>query len=91
MADQNQRPAAATPPTADGAVEYGGSQPSELIDPGEWLAVADAYARSVPADTAALAADGLATARSMLAHAAAGAIPRPSIPSGWCSSAIATA
>jgi hypothetical protein len=59
------------PPSADGAVTYGGPEPSQLIDPGEWLAVADAYARSVPADTATLAADGLATARSMLAHAAA--------------------
>ena len=64
-------PERVTPPPPDGAVEYGGSQPSELIDPGEWLAVADAYARSVPADTATLAADGLVTARSMLVHAAA--------------------
>jgi hypothetical protein len=59
------------PPPPDGMVTYGGPEPSELIDPGEWLSVADAYARSVPADTASLAADGLATARSMLVHAAA--------------------
>jgi hypothetical protein len=58
-------------PPPDGMVAYGGPEPSELVDPGEWLSVADAYARSVPADTAALAADGLATARSMLLHAAA--------------------
>jgi hypothetical protein len=59
------------PPPPDGLVAYGGPEPSDLIDPGEWLSVADAYARSVPADTATLAADGLATARSMLVHAAA--------------------
>jgi hypothetical protein len=58
-------------PPRDGVVRYGGPDPSELIDPGEWLSVADAYARSVPADTAALAADGLITARRMLTHAAA--------------------
>ncbi len=29
-----------------GQPRYGGDQPSELIDPGEWLAVADAYAKS---------------------------------------------
>jgi hypothetical protein len=58
-------------PGRDGEVRYGGPEPSELIDPGEWLSVADAYARSVPADTAVLEADGLATARSMVKHAAA--------------------
>jgi hypothetical protein len=57
------------PPAAE--VRYGGPEPSELIDPGEWMSVADAFARSVPADAAALAGDGLATARSMLVHAAA--------------------
>ena len=59
-----------SPPRA-GAVRYGGPEPSELIDPGEWLGVADACARSVPADTAALGADDRATAKSMLTHAAA--------------------
>jgi hypothetical protein len=58
-------------PPSPGTVRYGGPEPSELIDPGEWLSVADACARSVPADTAALAADDLATARTMLTHAAA--------------------
>lgn len=29
-----------------GQPRYGGDQPSELIDPGEWLAVADAYAKA---------------------------------------------
>ena len=58
-------------PPHDGSVYYGGPEPSELIDPGEWLSIADAYARNVPADTASLAADGLAQARSMLSRAAA--------------------
>jgi hypothetical protein len=62
-------------PPQDGVVVYGGPEPSELIDPGEWLSVADAHARSVPADTAALAADGgaaaRAAARAMLVHAVA--------------------
>lgn len=32
-----------------GEVRYGDGQPSELLDPGEWLWVADRYAGSVPA------------------------------------------
>ncbi len=58
-------------PPGDGAVSYGGAEPSELIDPGEWLSIADAYARNVPADTVSLAAEGLAQARSMLSRAVA--------------------
>jgi hypothetical protein len=58
-------------PPRDGLVRYGGAEPSELIDPGEWLSVADAYARSVPADPASLAADGPAQARAMLNRAVA--------------------
>jgi hypothetical protein len=58
-------------PPRDGSVRYGGPEPSELIDPGEWLSIADAYARNVPADTASLATDGLAQARSMLNRAVA--------------------
>jgi hypothetical protein len=59
------------PPGRDGEVRYGGPEPSQLIDPGEWLSIADAYARGVPADTTSLGADGLVTARRMLRHAAA--------------------
>jgi len=59
------------PPPGDGSVRYGGPEVSELLDPGEWLSVADAYARNVPADTAALTADGLARAKAMLNRAAA--------------------
>jgi hypothetical protein len=58
-------------PPGDGSVRYGGPEPSELIDPGEWLSVADAYARNVPADPATLAADGQSTARSMVNRAVA--------------------
>ena len=58
-------------PGRDGDVRYGGPEHSELIDPGEWISVADAYARSVPADTASLAADGVVAARRTLRHAAA--------------------
>jgi hypothetical protein len=29
---------------------YGGDEPSQLLDPGEWLLVSDAYAGQVPAD-----------------------------------------
>lgn len=31
-------------------VRFGGDEPSELIDPGEWLRIADAYASQGPAD-----------------------------------------
>ena len=41
-------PARIIQPPATGVV-YGGEQPSELLDPGEWLAVAEEFARSVPA------------------------------------------
>jgi hypothetical protein len=53
------------PPPGDGSVRYGGTEVSELLDPGEWLSVADAFA------TAALTADGLARAKAMLVRAAA--------------------
>jgi hypothetical protein len=64
-------PQAIASPPGDGSVSYGGAEPSELIDPGEWLSIADAYARNVPSDTASLAADGLVQARSMLTRAVA--------------------
>ena len=37
-----------------GHVRFGDDRPSELLDPGEWLAVADAYASTGPADTSQL-------------------------------------
>jgi hypothetical protein len=46
-------PAEAVLPPA-GSVVYGDGTPSELLDPGEWLWVADRYAGSVPADASGL-------------------------------------
>ncbi|MFV2012624.1 MULTISPECIES: hypothetical protein [unclassified Micromonospora] len=45
-------PAEPVRPPAGAAFSYGGPEPSQLIDPGEWLAVADRYAALVPADFA---------------------------------------
>ena len=56
-------------PPATGVV-YGGPEPSELLDPGEWLSVADDYARSVPVGTK-LDGDALRSARQRLAVAIA--------------------
>ncbi|HEX3761773.1 MAG TPA: hypothetical protein VHW23_23905 [Kofleriaceae bacterium] len=35
-------------PVRHDAIEFGGSDPSHLLDPGEWMAVADAHARRQP-------------------------------------------
>lgn len=45
------------PPPADG-VCFGGEQCSELLDPGEWMIVADAHARRVPAHGRTSLGDG---------------------------------
>ena len=45
-------PAEPVHPPAGAAFSYGGPEPSQLIDPGEWIAVADRYAALVPADFA---------------------------------------
>ncbi|MEV0393618.1 hypothetical protein [Polymorphospora rubra] len=50
---------------------YGGADPSQLLDAGEWLWVADRYARAVPADPHTLPATARATARTRLAVALA--------------------
>jgi hypothetical protein len=57
------------PPPASGVV-YGGAEPSQLLDPGEWLSVADDYARSVPVGSK-LDGDALRSARQRLASAIA--------------------
>ncbi|MDG4794485.1 hypothetical protein [Micromonospora sp. WMMD1082] len=49
---------------------YGGDEPSQLLDPGEWLLVADAYAGQVPAEPAAGAAGQRARAALTRAVAA---------------------
>ena len=55
------------PPTG---VLFGGAEPSELLDPGEWLSVADDHARRVPVN-AKLDGDALRAARHDLATAVA--------------------
>ncbi|MEV6695164.1 hypothetical protein AB0M35_27195 [Micromonospora sp. NPDC051196] len=42
---------APTPSSTGGGFHYGSAEPSQLLDPGEWLLVADAYAGSVPAES----------------------------------------
>lgn len=57
-------------PPADG-VRFGGPEPSEILDPGEWLAYADDMARRVPADRSHLAGEEARAARHALASAVA--------------------
>lgn len=57
-------------PAAD-EVRFGGDDPSELLDPGEWLWVADAYAGRGPAEISQLGDDERSAAREDLATAAA--------------------
>jgi hypothetical protein len=52
-------------------VRYGDADPSELLDAGEWLWVADSYARSVPADPHRLPEPARRQARTRLSSAAA--------------------
>jgi hypothetical protein len=52
-------------------IRYGGDQPSELIDAGEWLWIADRYARSVPAAPHRLPDPERGRARTRLSGAAA--------------------
>jgi len=59
------------PPLAAGEVWFGGDQPSELLDAGQWMWVADAYARLHPADAARLDPGELPRARADLGYAVA--------------------
>lgn len=54
-----------------GEVVFGGDEPSVLLDAGEWLLVADAYARRGPADVSGLDEAARRRARHDLATAAA--------------------
>ncbi|MFY1635082.1 hypothetical protein ACN27F_17710 [Solwaraspora sp. WMMB335] len=45
-------------PPATTSFAYGGPEPSQLIDPGEWLLTSDQYAELVPADPARLTDTG---------------------------------
>lgn len=59
------------PESGDGEVHYGDAHPSELLDAGEWLWVADSYATSVPPDPHRLPEPDRRRARARLASAAA--------------------
>jgi hypothetical protein len=63
-------PAQILQPPADG-VRFGGAEPSQLLDPGEWLAYADDRARRVPADPSRLTDQERESARYALATALA--------------------
>lgn len=54
-----------------GATVFGDGTPSELLDPGEWLWVADRYASASPSDIAGLEADDLRKVRQQVAAAEA--------------------
>ncbi len=54
-----------------GTVVYGDGSPSQLLDPGEWLWVADHNANAVPADISTLDAAGSRRARLRLSAAEA--------------------
>lgn len=58
-------------PDPAGDLRYGGDDPSALLDAGEWLWAADAYARAVPPDPHRLAGPDRRRARARLASAAA--------------------
>ena len=59
-------------PGAAGQVVFGDGTPSELLDPGEWLLLADRYAGSVPAEAVRARPERAARqARRALAHAEA--------------------
>jgi hypothetical protein len=63
-------PTEATMPPA-GRVSFGGDEPSQLIDPGEWLSIADGYAAQAPADPAGLTPEQVRRGRAALDRAAA--------------------
>lgn len=58
-------------PASPSGFLFGGEEPSELIDPGEWLAVSDAYAAQAPVDPAGLTPEQTRHGQAVLARAAA--------------------
>lgn len=64
-------PAEPVPPAPPGYARFGGPEPSELLDPGQWLALADSYGQGYPADLAQLAPADVPRARRRLAYALA--------------------
>ncbi|OLB75139.1 MAG: hypothetical protein AUI14_21645 [Actinobacteria bacterium 13_2_20CM_2_71_6] len=63
-------PTEVLPPPVD-RVRFGADEPSQLLDPGQWLAYADDRARRVPADRSGLVGEELRAARHALATALA--------------------
>jgi hypothetical protein len=51
-------------------MKFGGARPSQIIDAGQFLAVADAAAKAVPGDAATLAGDARRLARARMERAA---------------------
>lgn len=62
-------PPQAARPTEE--IQYGNAEPSQLLDAGEWLLVADSYARAVPSDPHRLPEPDRRRARARLASAVA--------------------
>jgi hypothetical protein len=59
------------PAPRPGRVVFGAGGPSELLDPGEWLWVADRYGAAAPADASRLGPDAGRAARRAVASAEA--------------------
>ncbi|MGW0434924.1 hypothetical protein ACWDV4_20590 [Micromonospora sp. NPDC003197] len=64
-------PAEISMPPGGNAVSYGGNEPSQLIDPGQWIGVADSYTSQVPGDFARLDSEQRRRARAILTRATA--------------------
>lgn len=58
-------------PLPSSEFRYGGDEPSQLLDPGEWVAVAEAYAAAPASASASLPRDGAASASASLPRAVA--------------------
>jgi len=65
-------PAQPLPPAPDGYARFGGPEPSELLDAGEWIELSDAYGQGYPADPALIPPADLPRVRRRLAYALAG-------------------
>ncbi len=66
-----RQPAQPEPPAPPGYARFGGAQPSQLLDAGQWLEMADDYARELPADPAQVPPAELSRVRQRLAYALA--------------------
>ncbi|MEU7873334.1 DUF6301 family protein [Dactylosporangium sp. NPDC049140] len=64
-------PAQPLSPAPDGYTRFGGLEPSELLDAGEWIELSDDYAQGYPADPALIPPADLPRVRRRLAYALA--------------------